>query len=53
MNPAKNIVWDSAAALVQAARPILGAAMSERLLILGLLFASLTNAICLYGYLGL
>jgi len=27
--------------------------MSERLLVLGLLFASLTNVICLYGYLGL
>jgi hypothetical protein len=52
LNPPKNKLWDSAAVPVQAPPSILDALWSikmvERTLVFGLLFASLTNVVCLY-----
>ena len=54
LNPAKNILWDSAAIRVQAPPNdscwIFGAQnMVERTLVFSLLVASLTNVVCLYS----
>jgi hypothetical protein len=52
VNPAENRVWDSGAILPQASRPDSEErAMYVISIAAGLLVASLTNLVCLYGYL--